>query len=146
MSAAALFVGIVFGFALAGARLHEYNTIHRMLLLQEFDVFLLMASAIAVAAPLLLLLQRFGWRTPFAGPIQVNRLPVNRNNILGSVVFGTGWAIAGTCPGPAIAMVTTGTLPGVFVVAGIVAGTMLHASVAKLPHWNILRRQLAPSS
>jgi uncharacterized membrane protein YedE/YeeE len=146
VNAAALLVGVVFGFALAGARLHEYNTIHRMLLLQEIDVFLLMASAIAVAAPLLLLLQRFGWRTPFAGPLHVTRLPVKRDNILGSVVFGTGWAIAGTCPGPAIAMVTTGALPGVFVVAGIVAGTMLHTSVAKLPHLTFSRRHLAPIS
>jgi uncharacterized membrane protein YedE/YeeE len=145
VNAAALAVGLVFGFALAAARLHEYNVIHRMLLLQEADVFLLMASAIAVAAPLLLLLQRLGWRTPLAGPLKVARLRPNRNNILGSVVFGTGWAVAGTCPGPAIAMVATGSVPGLFVMTGIVVGTMLYGAVVELPRWNLRRRELVAS-
>jgi uncharacterized protein len=140
MRFAALGVGAVFGFAIAGARLHDYNVIHRMLLLQEADVFLLMASAIAVAAPSLLLLQRLGWRTPFAGALHVPRLPVRRDTVLGSLVFGTGWAIAGTCPGPAIAMVATGSLPGAFVMAGIVVGASLHGALGRLPRWRLARR------
>lgn len=146
MNAAALAVGLVFGFALAGARLHEYDVIHRMLLLQEADVFLLMASAIGVAAPALFLLQRRGWRTPFAGQLNLARPPLSRGTMLGSVVFGTGWAIAGTCPGPAIAMVATGSVPGLFVMAGIIVGTMLHGALESLPRWRpIRRRELAPS-
>lgn len=141
MNAVALVVGLVFGFALAGARLHEYDVIHRMLLLQEADVFLLMASAIAVAAPSLYLLQRRGWRTPFAGHLQLARPPLRRDTVLGSVVFGTGWAIAGTCPGPAIAMVATGSVPGLFVMAGIVVGTILHGALASWPRWRPMRRQ-----
>ena len=144
MNVAALAVGLVFGLALAGARLHEYNVIHRMLLLQEPDVFLLMASAVAVAAPLLLLLQRRGWHTPFAGPLRIERPRPTRNNVLGSVVFGTGWAIAGTCPGPAIAMVATGSLPGLFVMAGIFVGTLLYRIKEKLPAGIIRRRELVP--
>jgi uncharacterized membrane protein YedE/YeeE len=146
MNAVALAVGVVFGFALAGARLHEYNVIHRMLLLQEADVFLLMASAIAVAAPTLYVLQRKGWRTPFAGQLRLARPALSRDAVLGSVVFGTGWAIAGTCPGPAIAMVATGSVPGVFVMAGIVVGTMLHGALASWPKWRpVRRREMATS-
>ena len=48
--------GALFGGLLAGASLHEYDTIHAMLRLDEPDVFLLMASAIVVSAPLLWLL------------------------------------------------------------------------------------------
>jgi uncharacterized membrane protein YedE/YeeE len=143
MNIAALAVGAVFGFAIAGARLHDYNVIHNMLLLREFDVFLLMASAIGIAAPALLLLQRGGWQTPFAGALRVPRLPVQRNTILGSVVFGTGWAVAGTCPGPAIAMVATGSLPGVFVMAGIIFGASLHGALGRLPRWRPTRRDAA---
>jgi uncharacterized membrane protein YedE/YeeE len=146
MNVAALVVGAVFGFAIAGARLHDYNVIHDMLLLREFDVFLLMASAIAVAAPALLLLQRMGWQTPFSGPLRVPRLPANRNTILGSLVFGTGWAVAGTCPGPAIAMVATGSVPGVFVMAGIIFGASLHGALGRLPRWGPARRDAAALS
>jgi uncharacterized membrane protein YedE/YeeE len=141
MNASALAVGLVFGFVLAAAQLHRYDVIHRMLLLQEFDVFLLMASAIAVAAPGLWVLQRLGWRTPFGGQLKLYRPPLKRDTVLGSVVFGTGWAIAGTCPGPAIAMVATGSLPGLFVMAGIISGTVLHGALASLPRWRWAGRQ-----
>ena len=143
MKIAALAVGLVFGFMIGSARLNDYDVIHRMLLLQEPDVFLLMASAIGVAAPSLLLLSRLGWRTPFAGPLNVPRLPPNRNTVLGSVVFGTGWAIAGTCPGPAIAMVAMGSVPGVFVTAGIIVGASLHGAFGRLPELLLTRRRPA---
>ena len=143
MRAASLGVGLVFGFVLAAARLNEYNVIHRMLLLQELDVFFLMASAIAVAAPILFVLQRRGWQTPFGGQLRLVRPPLRRDTILGSVVFGTGWAIAGTCPGPAVAMVAMGSVPGLFVMSGIVAGAMLHGALARLPRWRTVRRELS---
>lgn len=38
------------------------------------------------------------------------------------MVFGTGWAITGACPGTALAMPLAGTLPGLFVMAGLLAG------------------------
>lgn len=50
--------GTVFGFLLAGTRLNEYDVIHDMLLLREFDLWLLFLATIATAAPLLWLLQR----------------------------------------------------------------------------------------
>ncbi|MGA1655760.1 MAG: hypothetical protein ACO39D_06405, partial [Ilumatobacteraceae bacterium] len=53
-----LLFGAGFGFVLAAANLHEYKTIHDMLSLKEFDVFLLMGGAIGVSLPLLALLER----------------------------------------------------------------------------------------
>lgn len=140
MNAAGLGVGLVFGFAIAAARLMDYDVIHRMLLLQELDVFFLMASAIGVAAPLLWLLQRTRWRTPLAGPINVVRAPVQQKTILGSIVFGTGWALAGTCPGPALVMTASGNVLGVVVMAGIVSGIYLCDRLGKAAPW------LAPAS
>ena len=55
-----LLFGMAFGGLLAGANLHEYDTIHSMLRLDEPDVFLLMASAIAVSAPALWWLEKEG--------------------------------------------------------------------------------------
>jgi len=126
----ALLVGIVFGFLIAAARLSDYDVIHDMLLLRELDVYLLMASAVGTAAPLLLLLKWLKWRTPMGETMALRRAPVRPRNVLGAVVFGTGWALAGTCPGPAIAMVTTGNLLGVAVMAGLVSGVFLYDRVA----------------
>ncbi len=126
----ALFVGVGFGFVLVAARLNEFDTIHRMLLLQEFDVFLLMGSAIATAAPILVLLQRIHWRTPAGGELRVERQPVGRHNVLGAIVFGTGWAVTGACPGPAIAMTATGTVLGLPLMAGLMTGAAIRDIVA----------------
>jgi uncharacterized membrane protein YedE/YeeE len=118
-------VGLVFGFLIAAARLSDYNVIHDMLLLREPDVFLLMGSAFATAAPLLYLLNRRGWKTPSGEKMVLRHSPVLKRNVLGAVVFGGGWAIAGTCPGPAIAMSTGGSVMGLVVMAGLVSGVFL---------------------
>ena len=52
----------------------------------------------------------------------VMRLPtarqVDRRLVLGSLAFGTGWGLAGYCPGPAlVAVAQGGTQPLIFVVA-----------------------------
>ena len=138
MNRVALLVGAAFGFLIAAARLNDYDVIHDMLLLREPDVFLLMASAVAVAAPTLWLLERRGWRTPLGGRLKVQRLPVERRHILGSVIFGAGWAIGGACPVPAIAMVANGTALGVIVVAGMFLGIALRDRVERGLH---LRRR-----
>ncbi len=125
MNRVGLAFGIAFGFLIAAAGVADYDVIHRMLLLQEFDVFLLMASAIGVSMPLLWLLERRRWRTPFGGFLDIKRYPVTRKDVLGAAVFGTGWAIAGTCPAPALAMVAGGSMLGLVVIAGIFAGILL---------------------
>ena len=126
MSRPALFVGLAFGFLISAARLSDYDVIHDMLLLREFDVFLLMASAVATAAPLLFLLKRIGWKTPSGETMALRRAPVQPRNVLGAAVFGSGWAVAGTCPGPAIAMVAGGSVLGLVVMAGLASGVFLY--------------------
>ena len=50
MKIAGLLIGIGFGFVLGWSRLTDYDVIRDMLLLREFDVFLMMGSAVATAA------------------------------------------------------------------------------------------------
>jgi uncharacterized membrane protein YedE/YeeE len=118
-------VGLLFGFLIAAARLSDYDVIHDMLLLREPDVFLLMGSAFATAAPLLYLLNRRGWKTPSGETMVLQRAPVKPRNLLGAIVFGSGWAVAGTCPGPAIAMTAGGSVLGLVVMAGLASGVFL---------------------
>ncbi len=94
-----LLFGMLFGGLLAGANLHEYDTIHAMLALEEIDVYLLMASAIAVSAPLLWLLERRGYSTAFGGALSLRRSRPRKHHVQGGVLFGLGWAIAGHLPG-----------------------------------------------
>jgi uncharacterized membrane protein YedE/YeeE len=42
--------------------------------------------------------------------------------VLGSVVFGVGWGLAGFCPGPALASLGSGLVEPLLFVAAMVAG------------------------
>lgn len=58
-----------------------------------------------------------------------------RNLVIGSVLFGAGWGLAGLCPGPAIASITWGGTGGaVFLVAmilGMMAAPRVKQSLAR---------------
>ncbi len=125
LNAVGLLFGILFGAVLAGARLHEYDTIHNMLSFEEYDVFLFMASAIAVSAPLLWLLERRGFTTPLGGEFSLSRSKPEAHHIKGGAIFGVGWAIAGTCPAPALVMVSSGAMLGLVAIPGIFLGLHL---------------------
>ena len=120
-----LLFGMLFGGLLAGANLHEYDTIHAMLALEEIDVYLLMASAIAVSAPLLWLLERRGYATPFGGALSLRRSRPQKHHVQGGALFGLGWAVAGTCPAPALVMISSGALLGLVAIPGIFLGLHL---------------------
>ncbi|MEY2960019.1 MAG: hypothetical protein RLZZ01_2587 [Actinomycetota bacterium] len=117
--------GAGFGFVLAAAQLHEFDTIHKTLRLAEFDVFLLMGLAIGVSLPLLLVLERRGTTTVFGGKLTLSRSKIERHHIVGGALFGTGWAIAGTCPAPALAMLSSGAMYGAIAVVGLFIGLAL---------------------
>jgi uncharacterized protein len=127
-------VGLVFGFLLVASGFGDPSVVHDMLLLRSPDLYLMFAAVVATAAPLLWLLERRRWRVPFGpdrGPIQIERHPVERRHLLGALTFGTGWAIAGTCPGPALALTATGHALGAVVMTGLFGGILLREAVKR---------------
>lgn len=120
-----LIFGVGFGGVLAASNLHEYDTIHAMLRIEEFDVFFFMGSAIAVSLPLLWLLERKGFNTPFGGRLSLSRSMPERHHWQGGAVFGVGWALAGTCPAPALVMLSSGALLSLVAIPGIFVGLRL---------------------
>lgn len=125
MRLAGFLFGTGFGFLIALAGLNDYEVIHNMLLLDDFQPFLIMGSAMVVALGILFVLERRGWSTPLGGALSLGRSNVQRHHISGAAIFGTGWALAGTCPAPALAMGASGALFGFVVAGGLFAG--LHA-------------------
>ena len=129
MKRAGLLFGAGFGFLLAAAGLNRYDVIHNMLRLKDIQPYLIMGSAMVVAMPILFVLERRGWTTPLGGKLALTRARVAPKNIYGGAVFGAGWAVAGTCPGPALAMLASGAFSALFVMAGLVAGILFRDAV-----------------
>jgi uncharacterized membrane protein YedE/YeeE len=126
-----LLFGTAFGALITAGRLNEYNVIHSGLRLTNLYMFFMMGSAVAVAMLGLFLLRRTGWVTPLGGPLNLAPSRIERKHIAGGVIFGVGWAVAGTCPAPALAMIGSGGWLGLFVVVGIFYGLMLRDAVVE---------------
>ncbi len=89
------------------------------------------ASAMATAMPILWLLERRRWSTPLGGPLKLTRWSIDRNRVLGGMIFGVGWAITGACPGITSTMIAAGSLMGIVTLSGVVAGIFPRDMVAE---------------
>lgn len=123
-----LFFGSLFGFLLVRVGATDYNAIAEMFLLRDLHLAGVIGVAVAVAAPLLWLLRRRG----IAGPncaIHIAPKPRKAGLVVGSLIFGAGWAITGTCPGTALAQLGEGRLMALATLAGIIGGAALYRAV-----------------
>ncbi|WNZ54907.1 YeeE/YedE thiosulfate transporter family protein [Microbulbifer sp. MKSA007] len=83
---------------------------------------LVMFGAIAVGLPLFHFIRHRGqsiWKQPLHLPAS-NR--VDRRLVLGSLLFGAGWGLAGFCPGPAIVATGAGELKAVIFTLAMLTG------------------------
>lgn len=64
-----------------------------------------------------------GRQPVLGGPFPPRAAPrFDRALVGGSVLFGMGWALTGLCPGPALASVSWGGVPGLVFLAAMVVG------------------------
>jgi uncharacterized membrane protein YedE/YeeE len=125
--AAALVVGIVFGFTLCWSGMSNPEVIRSALLLEQSYLFLFFASAVLTAAVGQALLRRAHARAPLADDEQVvfSRQAPRRRHLVGGFVFGLGWGVANVCPGPIATQLGQGMPWALFTLAGVVVGILL---------------------
>ncbi len=69
----------------------------------------------------------------FGGAMQLPKArDIDRRLILGSVVFGLGWGLAGYCPGPAVVSLGSGQPKAMLFVVAMVVGMLLYAMAERL--------------
>jgi len=128
-SLSAFVAGLVFGLGLAVSQMINPEKVLAFLTLgPDWDpsLALVMGGALLVTAPGYRLLTRT--RT---APLLDERfhIPaksgVDRRLLLGALVFGAGWGLAGFCPGPALAAIGVGSQTVWIFVAAMAAGTVL---------------------
>ena len=123
---AGLLVGVVFGVTLSWTGLSSPEVLREALLLDNAYLYLFFASAVATSTVGLWLLRRARARALLTGErVGWVREAPRRNHVVGSVLFGVGWAVADACPGPIATQVGQGVLWSLFTIAGVVAGIAL---------------------
>ena len=123
---AGLLVGVVFGVTLSWTGMSSPEVLREALLLENAYLYLFFASAVATATVGLWLLRRARARALLTGErVGWVRESPRRNHIVGSVIFGVGWAVADACPGPIATQVGQGVLWSLFTITGVVGGIVL---------------------
>jgi len=125
-TAASFLAGLVFGVGLIVAGMANPEKVLGFLDLAgawDPSLALVMGGAIATGAGAFAFMRK-KTRTLLGAPV---RLPVeraiDRPLVLGSLVFGVGWGLAGICPGPALVLAGYGAMKGLVFLAAMLAGS-----------------------
>jgi len=118
-----LIFGVVFGFLLQKGGATRYEVILGQLLLTDFTVLKIMLTAVLVGMPGVYAMKEMGWVSlaPKSGSLGMN--------VIGGLIFGTGFALLGYCPGTIVGAIGSGALDALTGgLAGILLGSGLFAA------------------
>ena len=121
-------LGTAFGFLLSRSGAADYNYIQGMFLFERFQLYGIIGTAVAVTAPGLWLIKHRG-RTVTGRRIEVELKPLHRGNIVGGLLFGVGWSIAGMCPGPIFVNIGEGKVYALAALAGALVGAGVFGAI-----------------
>ena len=127
---ASFVAGLVFGLGLLLAGMANPAKVLAFLDLAgawDPSLALVMAGAVAVGSVAFGLARRRA-TSLLGAPMQLpTARTIDRRLVVGSVVFGIGWGLAGFCPGPALVALGEGAGQAVVFVVAMLAGMALHA-------------------
>ena len=131
---AGLIAGLLFGLGLhLSGMTNPAKVLDFLDLAGDWDpsLALVMAGALAVSSVPFYFARRLQVSllgAPFQMP--TNR-KIDRRLVLGSLLFGMGWGVAGICPGPAVALLLTGHWQVLVFVAAMLAGMIVFAALER---------------
>ncbi len=129
------FIGIYFGLVLTKGEVISWFRIQEMFRFQSFHMYGFIGSAVATAAISLLIIKKMQLRNIYGELIKPIPLTYQHGNIIGGVIFGLGWALVGSCPGPIFTLIGQGYPALLVPLAGAVLGTYTYGALHdKLPH------------
>ena len=130
-----LIIGMLFGIVLAKSEVISWFRIQKMFRFEELHMYLVIGSAVVVAAISLLILKRFELKTVDGEEITIKEKPYQKGIIYGGMIFGMGWAVTGACPGPIYAQIGSGEYIAIITFIGAIGGMFLYAVLRpRLPH------------
>jgi uncharacterized protein len=128
-------VGILFGTALFKGEVISWQRVNDMFYFRDPHMFLVIASAVATGVVSMFLLKKFFWRTLGGAPLSISENKPHWGNAIGGFIFGVGWFITGTCPGPIFTQIGAGSFWAIYTLVGALLGTLVYSILRpRLPH------------
>lgn len=131
-----LLIGVLFGIIMYKSEAASWFRIYEMFEFKAFHMYGIIGSAVILGILIVQLIKRFKIKSFYGEQIVFTpKEKSTKRYIIGGVIFGLGWALAGTCPGPMFTLVGAGFLPILIVIAAAMFGTYLYGVLKdKLPH------------
>ncbi|OYQ48432.1 transporter [Flavobacterium cyanobacteriorum] len=131
-----LLVGIVFGIVLVKSEAVSWYRIYEMFHFQSFHMYGIIGVAVITGITGIRLIRQNQVKDITGKAVAIPDKDKGFTNYLaGGIIFGLGWGLVGTCPGPVYILIGAGFLGIVVVLAGALLGTFLYGLLKdKLPH------------
>ncbi len=128
--------GIFFGIVLYKSEVVSWYRIYEMFKFQSFHMYGIIGSAVVIGIAIVQLIKRRRLKNIYGEQIILTpKKKGTYRNILGGIIFGLGWALAGACPGPIFILLGKGVFPIIIVILGAMLGALsYHAVKNKIPH------------
>ncbi len=131
-----LAIGIIFGIVMFKSEAASWFRIYEMFQFQSFHMYGIIGSALALGVLGTWLIKKYRLKSIDG---QLIKFPPKDKSfsryIYGGILFGLGWALAGSCPGPIYTLIGAGYLPVLVVLFGALIGTFFYGLLRdKLPH------------
>jgi len=122
-----LLMGVMFGFLMSHAGATTYDFHAKMFLFEDFQLMIVIVMAVIVAMIGVFILKRFRINAVATGAeVDFVKKPYTKGLMTGALLFGIGWGMTASCPGTIPAMLGEGKLTALFVLIGILVGTMAY--------------------
>ena len=131
-----LFVGTFFGIVMYKSEAASWFRIYEMFQFGSFHMYGIIGSALVLGIIGIQVIKR---KKIKAFGNQEMQLKPKKSSLwrylLGGIIFGLGWALAGACPGPMYVLAGAGYLSIFVVIGGALLGTFVYGLLRnKLPH------------
>ncbi|MBN1456462.1 MAG: YeeE/YedE family protein [Sedimentisphaerales bacterium] len=113
--------GVIFGFLLQKGQVLRFEKQVGFLLLRDMTIIKFMFSAILVGVVGIHFLNDLG-----TIDLEIKDAVIGAQ-VIGGLIFGIGWAIAGYCPGTSVGAFGEGRLHALWAILGMIAGAALYA-------------------
>jgi uncharacterized membrane protein YedE/YeeE len=124
----ALLAGLLFGSGLLLSRMYDPQRVLAFLdVAGRWNPALAftMGGAILVAVPAYLYVRKHHANMLGKATELPDRFTITVRLVIGSAIFGLGWGLSGICPGPALLLLTGGSVESLVFVGAIIVGFLL---------------------
>ncbi|MGJ8665886.1 MAG: DUF6691 family protein [Patiriisocius sp.] len=131
-----LAIGVFFGIVMYKSEAASWFRIYEMFRFASFHMYGIIGSALLLGIGVVQIIKRKNIK-----PLDGSEMSLHDKDksvsryLLGGIIFGLGWALAGACPGPMYVLIGAGYPSILITVFGALIGTFLYGILRnKLPH------------